>query len=133
MDYNIWIENTKTGVKYDYTASVAFTGEELGTNNDFVLKMNKKKDSSVTSSISESNVMIFSTENTINLKSVNKDETVKEVSVYDMTGKILIKQSNLSVNTSGITKINISDLPAGLYIVNAIDEQGKVTNKKIIK
>lgn len=134
VDYTtIWIENTKTGVKYDYTASVAFNGEELGTNNDFVLKMNKKKDASVASSISESNVMIFSTENTINLKSVNKDETVKEVSVYDMTGKILIKQSNLSVNTSSITKINISELPAGLYIVNTIDELGKVTNKKIIK
>jgi hypothetical protein len=133
-DYtNIWIENTKTGVRYDYTSSVAFNGEELGTNNDFVLKMSKKKNLSSAPIFSESNLLVFATENTLNLKSINKDEIVKEVLVYDMTGKVLIKQYNLSVNTSSVAKINISDLPSGLYIVNTIDEQGKVANKKIIK
>jgi len=128
----IWIENTKTGVKYNNVASLI--GEELGTNMDFVLKMSKKnkvKSSTLTSLSSD--LLVFVSENTLNLKSTSSNRTLPEVSIYDMTGKLMLKQNNVLVNNENITKIDISGFSTGVYIVNTIGENGAILNKKIVK
>jgi len=131
----VWIENTKTGVKYENSSSVAIVGTNLGTNTDYVLKMGKRNKPNAGISLNnvESTLLVFTTENALNLKSTSSDRTLKEVSIYDMTGKLMLKQSNVLVNTDNVSKIDISALTMGVYIVNTIDENGKTLNKKIIK
>lgn len=86
-------ENTKTGEKFDLNNSVAIEGEELGTNTNYVLRLSKnKQNNSVSAAILETDLIIFSTENTINLKSSNADHNIAEVLVYDMTGKLMLTQ-----------------------------------------
>jgi hypothetical protein len=53
-----------------------------------------------------------------------------EISVVDITGKQWIRKSV----DSGNTQMNLTDLPAGMYIVQMVDENsGKAIFKKIIK
>jgi hypothetical protein len=134
--YNyVWIENIKTGEKFDLNNSVAIEGEELGTNKNYVLRLSKnKQNSSVSAAILETDLIIFSTENTINLKSSNADHNISEVLVYDMTGKLMLTQNNVTVKAGAdITKIDISTLASGIYIVKAFDQEGRITSKKLVK
>lgn len=131
--YNsIWIENTKTGNQYDAGTSVAVLGEELGTNTDFVLRMSKK-DSNQSLLVTDNNLLIFNTENILNLKSTKEQQTVNSIEIFDMAGKKVFTYSNALVNTSTPTKLDISTLQNGIYIVNVICQNGEVINKKIIK
>lgn len=133
--YNyIWLENVKTGKKYDLNNSVAVEGTEMGTNNDYVLRLSKtKQNSSVSEAILETDLLIFSTENTINLKSSNSDHLIKELLVYDMTGKLMLSQVDVNVVAGNISKIDVSVLASGIYIVKLIDEHGRATSKKLVK
>jgi hypothetical protein len=132
---SLWIENTKTGNRYEVGSSVAVAGEELGTNTDFVLKMSKKAKSSNTlmSGALQNDMMIFTTENTLNLKSLNGNRILQSVEMYDMTGKLVFSQLNVNTTADDITKLDITALSNGIYIVNTVDENGKVLNKKIVK
>ncbi len=131
----LWIENTKTGNQYEVGSSVAVQGEELGTNSDFVLKMSKKAKtaSPAMANALENDVMIFTTENTLNLKSLNNNHSIKSLDIYDMTGKLMFSQLNINVTAQNIAKLDISSLNNGIYIVNTVDDRGKVLNKKIVK
>jgi len=133
--YNfVWLENTKTGASYDLNNAIVVEGTDLGTNTDFVLHLSKsKKSSSVSETILEADLLIFSTENAINLKSSTSGHYLKELTVYDMTGKLMLSQYDISVTPENITKIDISELANGIYIVNAIDELGRATSKKLVK
>lgn len=132
---SLWIENSKTGNKYEVGSSVAVVGEELGTNTDFVLKMSKKAKSSNTliSDASQNDIMIFATENTLNLKSLNGNRILQSIEMYDMAGKLVFSQQNINATANEITKLDITTLSNGIYIVNTVDENGKVLNKKIVK
>lgn len=131
--YNFaWIENIKTGAKYDINKAVVVEGEELGTNKDFVLRLSKKKQGSDVQTIVETNLIIFSTENTINLKSTI-DNKITELMIYDMSGKIMLSQHNVTVLSGEITKIDVTNFASGIYIVQTIDEKGKVLSRKLIK
>ena len=132
---SLWIENIKTGNKYEVGSSVAIVGEELGTNSDFVLRMSKKSklsNSDLTEAL-ENNLIVFATENTLNLKSLKDNQVVQSVEMYDMTGKLVFSQSNVNTTTDNVTKLDISSLNSGIYIVNIIDINGKVLSRKIVK
>ncbi|MFN8115599.1 MAG: T9SS type A sorting domain-containing protein [Bacteroidia bacterium] len=133
--YNyVWLENVKTGAKYDLNNSVAIDGTELGTNTDYVLRLSKtQKSSSISESILETDLVIFNTENTINFKSSLSNHSLSEVMVYDMTGKLVLSQSNIDVVIGNITKVDVSFLSTGIYVVSATDEQGRKTTVKLIK
>jgi len=55
------------------------------------------------------------------------DENVKEISIYDLSGKLVFTQIEL------INKINLNFLPKGNYMIKGISESGKKFNKKISK
>ena len=132
---SLWIENTKTGNRYEVGSSVAVVGEELGTNSDFVLRMSKKSKTSkslLTESLEE-DMMVFATENSLNLKSLKTDHTLQSVEMYDMTGKLVFSQSNINTTSNIITKLDISSLSNGIYIVNVINQNGTVLNRKVVK
>ena len=130
-----WLENIKTGKQFDLNSnSIAIEGEEGKTNTDYVLHLSKtKKSSAIASTILESDLVIFNTENTINLKSTLSSHNLSEVMVYDMTGKLVLSQTNVTVDLGNVTKIDVSNLSNGVYIVNAIDENGKAVTKKLVK
>lgn len=130
-----WLENSKTGKQFDLNSnSIAIEGEEGKTNTDYVLHLSKtKKPSAIASTILESDLVIFNTENTINLKSTVSSHNLSEVTVYDMTGKLVLSQTNITVELGNVTKIDVSNLSIGVYVVNAIDENGKAITKKLVK
>lgn len=55
-------------------------------------------------------------------------ESVKQLCIFDMQGKIMLRQENLSDNT-----VNISNLPSGTYIVQVISKKGKEYTSKLVK
>lgn len=130
-----WLENRKTGKQFDLNSnSIAIEGEEGKTNTDYELHLSKtKKPSAISSTLLESDLVIFNTENTINLKSTVSSHNLSEVTVYDMTGKLVLSQSNITVELGNVTKIDVSSLSNGVYVVNAIDENGKAITKKLVK
>ena len=130
-----WVENSKTGKQFDLnTNSIAIEGEEGKTNTDYVLHLSKtKKPSAISSTLLESDLVIFNTENTINLKSTVSSHNLSEVTVFDMTGKLVLSQTNITVELGNVTKIDVSNLSNGVYVVNAIDVNGKSISKKLVK
>jgi hypothetical protein len=54
-------------------------------------------------------------------------KNVKEIRILDLLGKIVFQKS---INKQ--SKINIDNLPSGVYILTVIDNENKMTNKKII-
>ena len=59
------------------------------------------------------------------------NQTIKQISVYDLLGKQLITSKPEGNMTS--TKIDLSGLNTGLYIVKLDGENGASFSKKIIK
>ena len=59
--------------------------------------------------------------------STNMD--VKELNIYDITGKLVLGKSDVVKNKS----IDISDLNSGIYILNIINDLGQKNTSKLIK
>ena len=127
-----WIENTKTGQKFDANKPVMVQGEELSVNKDYVLKLSKKKEQIDLQTLNENSLLIFSTENTINLKS-GIDNVINELMIYDMTGKLMLSQNHMTLSAGEISKIDVTNFATGIYIVQTVDQQGKVSTRKLIK
>ena len=130
----IWIENIKTGEKFDLNKSIPVSIEEAGENNNFVLRLSKNEQSSKVSQIVFANdLIIFNSENILNLKSNKSDHLLTEISIFDLSGKLVLEQKNISIEENSIHKIDISSINQGVYIVNAIDTSGNSISRKIIK
>ncbi|GAB4285937.1 MAG: hypothetical protein Kow0068_11460 [Marinilabiliales bacterium] len=64
-----------------------------------------------------------------NLLFINYNETIKEIKLYDINGKVVLTQSPYKSNT----EININKLNQGLYFINVITQSGIKTGKIIIE
>jgi hypothetical protein len=133
-DY-IWIENTKTGKKFDLNnSSLPVEGKEDSINRDYVLHLSKlSKSSAQTLSAFANDLTIFNVENLVNIKANNADHILQTVSIYDLSGKLMLEQASVLVNAGNTEGIDISTLAKGMYIVTVIDENGNRLTKKIIK
>ncbi|MGL5233775.1 MAG: T9SS type A sorting domain-containing protein [Empedobacter falsenii] len=61
----------------------------------------------------------------------NTEEGVQDIKLYDLTGK---EVKNYQVNKlSNNIEINISNVPAGVYVLRFITSKGEIISKKIIK
>lgn len=130
----VWIENTKTGEKFDLNKSVPVNIEKVGENNDFVLRLSKKQESSsVNQTLFANDLIIFNSENSLNLKSNKANHELSQISVFDISGKLVLEVKDINIEESSIYKMDISFLNQGVYIVNAIDVNGNSISKKIIK
>lgn len=134
-NYNYaWIENTKTGEKYDLNSTVSIKGDENKTNLDYVLRLSKKSiNTTINQSVFNDDVIIFATENTINLKANTSNHNITRVSIYDITGKLLVEQSNITIEAGQTSKIDVSNLATGVYMVNVTDVLGSLKTQKIIR
>lgn len=134
-NYNyVWIENTKTGKKHELNSSITVVGKENNTNTDYVLKLSKKTtESDVNQAIFDNDMIVFGSENTVNLKSINSTHYLSKVAIYDISGKLLFEENNMIVEAGHTNKIDISNLSSGVYIVNVTDLLGHVKTQKIIR
>ena len=66
--------------------------------------------------VNESSVLVFATENNLNIKSISQDQILKEVNVFDVSGKLILSQSDISINTLTPVKVDLSELLSGIYI-----------------
>lgn len=128
----IWIENVKTGDKYEIGNPAAVEGKEMATNFNYVLRMSKTVKPTIIEK-EENNVLVFATENTLNVKSVGQDQTINELKVYDMAGKLVLSQSNISISNTDAFQVDISHLTAGIYVVSTTNADLKTKNSKIVK
>ncbi len=130
----VWIENKKTGEKYHINKSIAIEGKEQSVNTDYLLHLSKKKQNNAISETQlSSDLLVFNTENILNLKSTYADHQLSEITVYDMSGKLVLEESNIEVISNSSHKIDLTNLISGVYIVRAIDNNGQVITKKIVK
>lgn len=133
--YNyVWIENLKTGEKYDINKSITFEGKEQHINTDYVLRLTKKEqNNAISKTILNNDLLIFNSDNTLNLKSTYADHQLSEVMIYDVSGKLILQENNVTVLSSNVHKIDLTNIASGLYIVKVIDNSGQVLSKRIIK
>jgi hypothetical protein len=66
--------------------------------------------------------------NEINIKFESYSTSIYEVSIVDMTGKVLRKLKA----KNDVMKIDISNLTSGFYMISVVDAEQKVFHKKII-
>lgn len=62
---------------------------------------------------------------TISLPTGLKEYTAK-VEIMDISGRRVMEQKKFDRSTSEMTFNNISELPAGVYIISAVDQDGRV-------
>jgi hypothetical protein len=130
----VWIENIKTGEKFDLNTSIPINIEKVGENNDFVLRLSKNKENTqVSQTIFANNLLIYNSETALNLKSNIANHNLYQISVFDLSGKLVLEQKDIIVEENSTYKIDISSLNQGVYIVNALDVNGNSISKKIIK
>lgn len=134
-NYNyVWIENTKTGKKYELNSSIAVVGKENDTNTDYVLKLSKRSsESDVNQAIFDNDMVVFGSENNVNLKAINSTHYLSKVTIYDISGKIAIETNNMIIEAGHTDKIDISNLSSGVYVVSVTDLSGHVKTQKIIR
>ena len=82
------------------------------------------------SDIESNGMLIFQnpTNQSFTISFTETQESVKQLCIFDMQGKIMLRQENLLGNT-----INISNLPSGTYIVQVISKRGKEYVSKLVK
>lgn len=130
----VWLENTKTGEKYDLNSSVSILGEANKTNYDYVLRLSKaSNESEISETAFDNSIIVFATENDVNLKSINTKQYISELSIYDLSGKLVLQEKNITVESGELSKIDISTLTKGVYVVNVVDIFGHEKNQKIIR
>lgn len=130
----VWIENTKTGEKFDLNKSIPVNIDKTGENNDFVLRLSKSQESSqISQAVFANDLMIFNSENNLNLKSNKSNHQLSQISIFDLSGKLVFEQKDITIEENSIYKFDISSLNQGVYIVNVIDINGNSISKKIIK
>jgi hypothetical protein len=134
-NYNyVWIENTKTGKKYELNSSIAIVGKENDTNTDYVLRLSKKSsESDVNQAIFDTDLLVFGSENTLNLKAIYSTHFLSKVAIYDISGKLILEENNIILEAGNTKKIHVTDLSSGMYIVSVTDSIGHTKTQKIIR
>jgi predicted extracellular nuclease len=116
------------GTKYDITGPVYFS---FGENR---IEPRSQADVTIATSVRNENAIDFSvfpnpSNDFINIQ-INNNENLKEVKLYDISGKMIYLQTIKDNNS--IQKMDISTLSNGVYFVEIISEKA-VATKKIIK
>ncbi|MBO2526280.1 MAG: hypothetical protein CW341_11410 [Bacteroidetes bacterium] len=65
---------------------------------------------------------------TITISFSEAQESVKQVRIINMQGKVVLSQENPSNNT-----VNIANLPVGMYVVRVLSQSGKEYAVKLVK
>lgn len=92
-------------------------------------ELNAQSSALTVNSFDENEISIYPNPGTGNFTLSFNDEAEKDILIYDMLGNVII---NVQRSTSQIVMIDISEQPAGIYLVQVINGENTIT-KKIIK
>lgn len=59
---------------------------------------------------------------------INSENKIVAISIFDITGKIIIEKNNIQENA-----IDVSNIKSGIYFCKIIDNKGKISTQKLIK
>ena len=62
--------------------------------------------------------------------SLNSDELIKNIQLFDVTGKLILNQNNIDKNS---TNLYVSDLNSGLYIVSVKTNKTMITKRLVVQ
>jgi GEVED domain-containing protein/fibronectin type III domain protein len=126
-DRNIYLEDKQLNVMHNLkTAPYSFSSEPGTFNNRFVLRYTESNLSNEDTAALENTVVVYTNEK-LNVKSTL--EPIKEVTVYDVLGRVLI--SNAKVNTNEFTASTLAPTDSTL-IVKVTLENNVVITKKVV-
>jgi len=63
----------------------------------------------------------------------DSDDNIKQITIVDITGKVVLQEEITLQSNNPIVDINISKLPSGIYLVNIQHDGGNSTNKIIVE
>jgi len=126
--YEYWASNTSGDFSYTITedgssitliitnqlGNTAIYGNELLSSENF----------------NENSFAIYPNPATTILNIENNDVIITNISIYDISGRLVY--SNKSI-TSEVSNINIQNLNEGIYFINIMDEQDRILTKRFIK
>lgn len=69
----------------------------------------------------------------IHLVTNDSDDNIKQITIVDITGKVVLQEEITLQSNNPIVDINISKLPSGIYLVNIQHDGGNSTNKIIVE
>ncbi len=69
----------------------------------------------------------------LHLQITAQKATPATISVFDIAGKLRIRQTVLLAKGKSVPSLNISGLPAGLYILHLVDTNGVAISRKMVK
>ena len=61
--------------------------------------------------------------------SLNSDELIKDIQLFDVTGKLILNQNNINKSS---TNLYVSDLNSGLYIVSIKTNKTMITKRLLV-
>jgi hypothetical protein len=79
----------------------------------------------VTEHSNASLISVYPNPATENINFVTKANTISEIEIYDITGKIISSSEVINDNTT----VNVSDFASGMYFYRAIDANGNVIDR----
>jgi hypothetical protein len=71
-------------------------------------------------------------EESVNVHYVQNSGGPMEFIVTDLSGKIMLDESNKSGNNSGVQQINVAGFDAGIYLIMVVSESGTTTSKIVV-
>jgi hypothetical protein len=122
---DIYLVDSKTGIETDLNASSYTFAADAGVDNTrFSLKYQKTLKVG-TQTFDENTVNVYKNNGTIYVNSAAK--TIKTIEVYDVQGRLIVKQMNVKANTAAIS--NLKAVRQMLLLKVSADDNSVVTKK----
>ena len=124
----VYLEDKLLNLVHNLKLSNYNFATQIGTFNDrFVIRFRPSLLSTINNLVTNNNVKVFKKSNNINIKSVL--ETIKSVSIFDVSGRLIYENSNINNNDFVISNLNSSNQVLLLQIKT---NDGIITTKKLI-
>jgi hypothetical protein len=125
---DVYLEDKLLNLVHNLKLSNYNFATQIGTFNDrFVIRFRPSSLSNTENFVTNNNVTVFKKANNINIKSVL--ETIKSVSIYDVSGRLIYENSNVNNNDFVISNLNSSNQVLLLQIKT---NDGLISTKKLI-
>ncbi len=125
---NYWTNNTPGDFSYtiteDGSSITLFITNQLG---DTAIYGNELLSSE---NFNENSFAIYPNPATTTLFIENNDVIITNISIYDISGRLVYSDKSI---TSEVSTINIQNLNEGIYFINIMDEQDRILTKRFIK
>ena len=124
----IYLQDNETQTVHDFSSANSYTfTTATGTfENRFILKYTPVLGTN-NSTFTNANVTVFKQNESIHISAVNA--SIQEVSVFDITGRLLYNKKNIHNNSLIIDNLVMAQQ---VILINVLSEEGQIVTKKIL-